>query len=396
MRWPRQELETARPLRTSPLHDRLAARGAEFGSCFGWERANYFRRPAAAPRPPPGLGRPGWLDWVVAEQRAAHEAVVLCDRSSVSKLLVQGRGALGLLLRLCAVDVDIAPGRLVDAPMLNPRGGFEARLVVLRLAADRFWLFGGTAQATRDADWIGRHIDADAVVTLTDVTAMSCVLTLRGPNAAALLARTGADALPQQAGETLEIDLGHARVRAARPADGGPGWDLIVPVEVARHVDVTLQDAAGGLGLVDAGRYALDALRIEAGRPAWGSELGPDTTPFEAGWPPLAALDQAQPFIGQPALWQARGQPLRNRLLRVVLDDANDFVWGGESVLIDGAAAGELSSAAFSWRAGRCVGIGTVRGPAALRVHGGTPVTVDLWGRAVGARAWECGAGESG
>ena len=97
MRWPRQELETVRPLRTSPLYDRLAARGAEFGSKFGWERANYFRRPATAPRPEHGLGRPGWLDWVVEEQRAVREAVALFDQSSFAKLLLQGRDALALL-----------------------------------------------------------------------------------------------------------------------------------------------------------------------------------------------------------------------------------------------------------------------------------------------------------
>ncbi|HUP09748.1 MAG TPA: FAD-dependent oxidoreductase, partial [Caldimonas sp.] len=118
MRWPRQELESARPLRTSPLYDLLAARGAVFGSKFGWERANVFR-PAASPPPRHTLGRPDWLPWMAAEQRATREAVALYDQSSFGKLLVQGRDALTLLQRLCANDVDVPVGRMVYTPMLN-------------------------------------------------------------------------------------------------------------------------------------------------------------------------------------------------------------------------------------------------------------------------------------
>jgi 4-methylaminobutanoate oxidase (formaldehyde-forming) len=390
MRWPRQELETARPLRTSPLYDRLAARGAEFGSKFGWERANYFRRPADAPRPAHGLGRPGWLDWMLDEQRATREAVALYDQSSFAKLLVQGRDALALLQRLCANEIDVPVGRMVYTPMLNDRGGFESDLTVLRLAADRFWLLTGSAQATRDADWIGRHIGAHEHATLTDVSTMTSVLTLMGPNAAALLARVSPDVLPSTLGESREIDLGHARVRAARISYvGGPGWELYVPVEMARHVDGALREAGADLGLADAGYYALDALRIEAGRRAWGAELGPDETPFEAGLTVGVRLDKPAPFIGRDALRALQGQPLNKKLLAFVLDGAADYAWGGETILVDGAAVGELSSAGFSRAAGRCVALGYVRGAAAGRAHAGSPVQIDLWGRAVGARAFD-------
>src|SRR5206468_3176408 len=107
MRWPRQELATARPLRTSPLYDLLAAKGAEFGAKNGWERANYFK-PAGASQAQHGLGRPDWLDWVIAEQRATREAVALYDQTSFGKLLLQGRDALAVLQRLCANEIDVA------------------------------------------------------------------------------------------------------------------------------------------------------------------------------------------------------------------------------------------------------------------------------------------------
>jgi len=94
-------------------------------------------------------------------------------------------------------------------------------------------------------------------------------------------------------------------------------------------------------------------------------------------------------FIGREALLAAHGQPLRKKLVTVVLDGPAAYACGGETVSINGEPVGELSSAGWGWAAGRCVALGYVRGDAAAVVHAGTPVTVDLWGEAVGARAWD-------
>jgi 4-methylaminobutanoate oxidase (formaldehyde-forming) len=169
---------------------------------------------------------------------------------------------------------------------------------------------------------------------------------------------------------------------------GGPGWELYVPVEMTRHVYLTLMQAGADLGVRDAGYYALDALRIEAGRRAWGAELGPDETPFEAGLEFAVSPDKPA-FIGREALLAARAQPLRKKLVTLVFDDPAVYAWGGETVSIGGDAVGELSSVGWGCAAGRCVALGYVRGDAAAVAHAGTPVTVDLWGQAVGARAWD-------
>jgi 4-methylaminobutanoate oxidase (formaldehyde-forming) len=96
MRWPREELETARPLRRSPLYDRLAAKGAVFGSKMNWERANYFL-PSGAAKPPYTLGTPGWLPYVLEEQRTCRTEVVVFDQTSFSKFILKGRDALAVL-----------------------------------------------------------------------------------------------------------------------------------------------------------------------------------------------------------------------------------------------------------------------------------------------------------
>ncbi len=410
MRWPRQELETARPLRTSPLYDLLAARGAEFGSKNGWERANYFRPhapplrgslppegalapgggPAALdfkPRPEYTLGRPGWLPWVMEEQKATREAVALYDQSSFSKYLLQGRDALALLQRLCANEMDVPVGKMVYTAMLNERGGFESDLTVTRQAADRFLIVTGSAQTVRDFDWISRHIDPHEHAVLTDVSAMYAVLSVMGPKARELLARVSPDDLSAEAlrfAWTKDIDLGLARVRAARMSYvGGPGFELYVPVEMTRHVYLALMAAGEDMGLRDAGYYALDALRIEQGRRAWGAELGPDETPWEAGLAMAVKLDKPTAFIGRAALLNAQGLALRKKLVTLVFDSPDAWAWGGEAITVDGVTVGEITSVGWSPLAGACVALGYVRGAPANQAHHGRPAQILLWGEPV-------------
>ncbi|MEO8806303.1 MAG: FAD-dependent oxidoreductase [Burkholderiaceae bacterium] len=392
MRWPRQELVTARPLRTSPLYDLLGAKGAVFGSKNGWERANYFK-PQGSPDAVQGLSRPEWLAWVIEEQRATRETVALYDQTSFSKLRLQGRDALAVLQRLCANEIDIPVNRMVYTAMLNERGGFESDLTVIREKADRFLVVTGSAQTTRDMDWINRHIAPDEHAILTDVSAMFSVLSVMGPKARELLSRVSPDDLSPEAlkfSHTLEIDLGFARVRAARMSYvGGPGFELYVPIEMARHVYLALHEAGTDLGLKDAGYYALDALRIEAGRRAWGAELGPDETPFEAGLSYAVKLTKAADFIGKVALLKLQGQPLRKKLVTVVLGSPQHYAWGGEALSIGGQAVGELSSVGWSPKAGACVALAYVRGSAVQQPHTGTSVEIDLWGEPVAAHLWD-------
>ncbi len=410
MRWPRQELQTARPLRTSPLYDLLKHKGAEFGSKNGWERVNFFRADGRA-TPAHTLGSPGWLPWVQAEQRATREAVALYDQTSFSKLLLQGRDALAVLQRCCANDMDMPVDKMVYTALLNERGGFESDLTVMRerpvrqgnSLCDRFLIVTGSGQATRDFDWISRHIYASQHAVLTDVSPMYCVLSVMGPKARELLALVSPDDLSAQALKfswTKQIDLGYARVRAARMSYvGGPGFELYVPVEMARHVYLALHEAGADLGLMDAGYFALDALRIEVGRRAWGAELGPDENPFEAGLGYAIKLDKKTGFMGQAALIKAHGQPLRKKLVTVVCDlphndtqpcfEPQPYLWGGESMLLDGQTIGELSSAGYSPKAGACVGLGYVRGAAALQAHKGTPAEVDVWGERFAVRLYD-------
>jgi 4-methylaminobutanoate oxidase (formaldehyde-forming) len=84
-----------------------------------------------------------------------------------------------------------------------------------------------------------------------------------------------------------------------------------------------------------------------------------------------------------------KDEPLHKKLVTVVLDTGDSWVWGGEALLVNGVAVGEISSAGWSDAAGRCVALGYVRGGAATRAHAGGAITVDLWGDAIAASAWD-------
>jgi glycine cleavage system aminomethyltransferase T len=236
---------------------------------------------------------------------------------------------------------------MVYTALLNERGGFESDLTITRLGVDSF--LGrhrlGPADPRRRLDL--PHIGRDEAATLADVSALTSVLSVMGPSAKELLCRVGApDTRERLAPErlpfssTTEIDVGFARVRAARMSYvGGPGFELYVPSEMARHVYLALHEAGADLGLADAGYYALDALRIEAGRRAWGAELGPDETPFEAGTLFAVKLDKPTPFLGRDALLARRTAAPAKRLVSLVFDSAEAWAWGGEALLLGGAPA---------------------------------------------------------
>ena len=369
MRWPREELETVRPLRRSPLYDRLAQKGAVFGSKMGWERANYFLPAGAAP-PQYTFGTPAWLRCVLEEQRACREEAVVFDQTSFSKFVLKGRDALAVLQRLCANEIDVAVDRMVYTAMLNARGGFESDLTVVRVAANEFFIITGSAQSTRDFAWIERAIHADEHAALVDVTNAYSVVSVMGPKAEALLGRISPDDLSRTAmpfSTTRTIDVGYARVRAARMSYvGGPGYELYVSTDQCLTLYEALWSAGSEFGLRDAGYYTIDALRIEAGRRAWGAELSPDETPWEAGLGYAVKMDKRALFVGRDALAKQQAAGLRKRLVLFTFDDPAAFPWGGEPILMDGRNVGELTSAGYSRKLGRAVAMGYARADTTL------------------------------
>jgi heterotetrameric sarcosine oxidase gamma subunit len=366
--WPNRELATGRPVRRSPAYDRLAAAGACFGSRMGWERANVFA-PAGSPAEIRySWGRPNWLPWSAAEQRAARGTVAVFDQTSFAKYLVDGPDAERLLQHVCTADVAVEPGRVVYTGMLGPRGTYEADLTVTRLSPRRYLVVSGAASTVRDLDHLRRHAPPGARASVVDVTSSYAVYGVMGPRSRELLAELTRADLSDAAfgfGTSRELDLGCATVRATRITYVGElGWELYVPVEFALGVYDDLKRAGAHLGVVDAGYWTIEALRLEKGYRAFGRELTPADDPVEAGLLFACKLGTDLPFVGREAVERARAAGPRRRLASVVVDDPEAMLWGGELLLRDGVAVGQVTSAAWGETVGSCVGLGWVRHPA--------------------------------
>ena len=356
--WPNRELESARPFRRSPVYGALAAAGAAFGSKMGWERANFFAPPGVAPVLSYTWGKPDWLPWSAAEQIATRQAVAVYDQTSFGKLLVSGRDAPELLDWLCTASIAVPPGRVVYTGLLNQFGGYEADITVTRLGPAEFLLVTSSGSVVRDLDWITRHTRRGQQVTVTDVTSSYAVFGVMGPLSRQLLSSLSRADLSDAAfgfGTSRLIDLGPATVRATRISYVGElGWELYVPAEFAAGVFESLFAVGAGPGPVNAGYYAINSLRLEKAYRAWGADLTPDTNPVEAGLLSACKLTTPAVFLGREAVEKARAEGPRRRLVSLVLDDPDVMAWGGELVLRDGLAAGQVTSAAWGATLGSC------------------------------------------
>lgn len=362
--WPNRELTTARPFRRSPVHHLVTEQGAVFGSKMGWERANVFAPPGCTPTLDYTWGKPTWIEWSAIEQRAARQNVAVFDQSSFGKVVVSGRDAEALLQRICAADIDVAPGRVVYTGMLNDRGGYEADVTVTRLTNEQYLLVTGAASIVRDIDWITRHAFSDERVTIVDATAQYAVLAVMGPRSRELLSTLSSADLTSDSfpfATSREIDVGHATVRATRITYVGElGWELYVPVEFAADVYQALTLAGEAFGLAPAGYYSINSLRLEKGYRAFGTELTPDYTPLDAGLMFATKLKTGIDFIGRTTLERAVTKGAQRKLISIVLDDPSVMLWGGELVLRDGEAVGQVTSAAWGETLGACVGLAYV------------------------------------
>ena len=363
--YPGREPMTARNARLTPLHERLAARGAQFGDRAGWERPSFFLRDGRAPATQLRFGRPDWFEAVGEEHRAARETVALFDQSTFAKLLIQGRDAAAFLQRMCANDVDVEPGQLVYTPLLNARGGYESDVVLQRIDAQRFMLITGAAQAVRDASWLERHRGEDEFVTLTDVTSGYAVLGVMGPRSRQLLSRLTSADLDNEAFPYLthrEIEIGRTLARAARISFVGElGWELSVPSDAALMLYDDIVAAGADLDLRDAGTNATGSLRLEKGYCSWGHDIGPDDSPLRAGMGFTTRPDKATAFIGRDALVAEKSSKLASRRVLLTADDPETTLYGGEPIYVDGEISGHTTSIAHGYTIGRAIGMGYVR-----------------------------------
>jgi aminomethyltransferase len=284
-----------------------------------------------------------------AEHQAVRHAAGLFDLSHMGEILVTGPDAGAALDYALTGNLSaVRPGRARYTMMCAADGGVLDDLVVYRQGEQEFLVIANAANTgTVYGELRDRSAGHDAVVS--DATGDYALIAIQGPAAAGILAPlSGLDlgAMKYYAGAFGEV--------AGRPAwvartgyTGEDGFEIFCRPEDATHIWEALTAAGAPAGLVPAGLAARDTLRLEAGMPLYGNELGLDVTPFEAGLGRVVKFDKPGDFVGREALAARASSGPRKHLVGLTMQSRR-IPRHGYPVLADGQTCGAVTSGAPS------------------------------------------------
>jgi glycine cleavage system aminomethyltransferase T/glycine/D-amino acid oxidase-like deaminating enzyme len=356
---PQQPLEQPRPLRTSPWYARQTGLGAFFLEFTGWERPHWFAANAAL-ADGRDIRRPGdwaaryWSPEVAVEHLAARERVALFDMTSLPRVEVRGRGALGFLDRLTTGNLDRPPGYVTYALMLDETAGIRSDVTVARLASDRFQM---GLNGARDVDYLERALPSDGSVQVRDITGSTCCIGVWGPHARDVVAPLAADDF-SAAGfgffRCRETFIREVPVTALRLSYVGElGWELYTTADFGLRLWDVLWEAGQEHGILAAGRGAFTGMRLEKGYRLWGTDMWSEHDPDEAGVG-FAVRPGKTGYVGFDALQARRDAGPRQRLVCLGVSDGT-VVMGKEPVYAVGEPAGFVTSAGYGYSVGMSI-----------------------------------------
>ncbi|MDX1512749.1 MAG: FAD-dependent oxidoreductase [Gammaproteobacteria bacterium] len=352
---PGEYRDAGRPVKTTPIYEKLKAKGAVFAETFGWERAKWFSKDGEAEQY--GYRRGNWFEAVAEECRAVAERAGVLELSAFAKYEVRGRDAEAFLNRLCANRMPRRDGGVVLAHMLGEPGGIECEATITRLLSDSFYVLSGAVAQLHDLDWMTQHVEEGEEVSIDDVTMDYGCLVLAGPKSRDVLSRLtnadlGNEAFPWM--QAREVSVAGVEVRALRVSYVGElGWELHHPMDEMEKLYGALMEAGGEVGIADFGLYAVNAMRMEKGYKAWGSELTTEITPVEADLMRFVRTDK--PFIGGDVVKKRLNDGVGIQLVYLSVDaDGADCV-GNEAVYDGERIIGITTSGAFGHRVGRSI-----------------------------------------
>jgi aminomethyltransferase len=285
-----------------------------------------------------------------AEHQAVRHAAGLFDLSHMGEILVRGSGAGEALdYALTGLLSGLQPGRARYTMICAPDGGVLDDLVVYRRGEQEFLVIANAANtAVVFGELRSRAAGFDAVVS--DATDDYALIAIQGPAASGILAPLAGldlDSMRYYAGAFGDV-AGFPAWVARTGYTGEDGFEIFCPPSDAVAVWEALSVAGAVAGLVPAGLAARDTLRLEAGMPLYGNELGPDLTPFEAGLGRVVKFDKPGDFVGRSALLAARDAAGPRRVLVGLTIQSRRVARHGYPVFLDGVAAGTVTSGAPS------------------------------------------------
>lgn len=312
------------PDRRSPLHDAHVDLGAKLVPFGGWEMPlNY------------GGG-------TLAEHHACRSGAVVFDVSHLGTLRVTGPGAFAALQWAFTNDLNrIEPGRAQYTHLLDADDGSVLDdIIVWWVDTEHFDVMPNASNTDRVASALGELPDAPDAV---DVTASRAVMAVQGPHARERLATVAPEAAAVGRFRVATCRIGDVDVVVAGTGyTGEDGVEIAVPAADAR----TVWDLVVGAGVEPAGLGARDTLRLEAGLPLHGHELGPGITPGQAGLDWVVRPDKGD-FRGKAA-FEAEAAAGRPKHLHGLLVEGRRPPREGQTVTLGGTEIGSVTSGNFS------------------------------------------------
>jgi len=365
IRFPNEELPAARPLRTTPIYERLQTAHAVFGDYCGLEHPLWFAPSAAEAHDQVSFRRSNSHPHVAAECQAVQNSAGLLEISNYGKFDIRGPAAAEWLSRVMANRVP-AVGRIALTPMLNERGKLIGDFTMCRLAQDHFFLVGTYAAERYYLRWFERHLPPSGVSVRP--CAMEYVgLSVAGPNSRALLQTLVRDdlstaAFPFMSFRRMEIGMVPGYVGRVS-FTGDLGFEIWVTTDYQRALYDSLIQAGRDFGLKLFGGRALNAMRIEKSFGTWAREYRPIYGPFEAGLGRFVDFNKTD-FIGRAATAEEKASGGALRLVTFKVDATDADAIGDEPIWHDGKTVGWVTSGAFGHRVNQSLALGYV--PAAL------------------------------
>jgi aminomethyltransferase len=317
------------PLAT-PLADRHAALGAKVVEFAGWLM-------------------PLQYTGIIEEHRAVRTRAGLFDLSHMGELFVDGTEAAAGLSRAITTDPRaLKIGRAHYSMICFPGGGILDDLIVYRLGEERFMVVANASNAGVVSDALSERM-AGMRAILDDRSLATALIAIQGPLSAGILEPVTDVALVGLA--YYGIAEGHVAGVPALVArtgyTGEDGFEIFVDVSAAGTIWDALTGAGKAAGLVPVGLGARDTLRLEAGMALYGNELGPDTTPFEAGLGRVVSFDKEGGFVGRSALEKALADGPRKKLVGLVMR-GHGIARHGHEVFVGDRRTGIVTSGTLS------------------------------------------------
>ncbi|MDN2568325.1 FAD-dependent oxidoreductase [Aquibium sp. A9E412] len=391
MHYPDEERAAARPLKMAPCYGRMKARGAVFGSVYGWERPNWFA-PAGYAVPPEELGvgadvltchnhappledgrivekwsfrRSNYFEHVGNEVRHVHEKAGLLDMSAFAKIEVSGPGARAWLDSILANRIPKKRGRIALCHLLTATGGVKAEFTVYEWKPGRFYLVSAGGFEAHDHDVLARLVPDDGSVVLRPLTAAMGVLVLAGPRSRDILARLTRTGLSNAEFPWLSgrpIALGHASAHALRVNFVGElGWELHHPIEQQNAIFDLLMEAGAEFDLKPFGIRAMTAMAIEKSYRLIPRELSIEYSAWESGLDRFVHPDKGD-FIGRDALLRLKEEGPRWRFVTLEVHGVGDAdARGNEAIHKDGRLVGRATHGSYGWRVGKSLALAMVK-----------------------------------